>query len=66
LSATDYLKFASLQMAAEATFLRAGMSATDMAEALERGNDHASRFVPSAAAEFAAQWEVLDERDTNT
>lgn len=63
----DYLKYAHLQMAAEA-FIRDEVSGQLAAgldryvAALVRGNDHSSRFVKSQAEKFAGEWEVLDQR----
>ncbi len=67
LTIADYLKFANLQMAAEA-FIRdeqTGILATtpqDIARALERGNNRSLLFTETQATAFAAQWEVLDQR----
>jgi hypothetical protein len=70
----DYLKYANLQMAAEA-FLRKekidenGTLITEkyyqdqpLIDALKVGNDHASKFTETAAKDFAAKWKVLDQR----
>ncbi|TMQ75131.1 calcium-binding protein [Candidatus Accumulibacter phosphatis] len=64
---TDHLKYASLQMAAEA-FIRDEESkdlrgtGDDLVRVLTRGNAHTSRFPESEARKFADTWEVLDQR----
>lgn len=66
----DYLKYANLQMAAEAFIRdeRTGLLAAtpqDLRNALEAGNNHASKFTATQAAEFANPvkgWTVLDQR----
>jgi hypothetical protein len=64
---TDYLKFANLQMAAEA-FIRDEKTkqlASDgelLINALVEGNKHASRFTKIQAEEFETYWEVVDQR----
>ncbi len=64
---TDYLKYADLQMAAEA-FIRnesTGELATStdaIVAALKAGNNHSLIFTETQATEFAAQWEVVDQR----
>ena len=71
LSITDYLKFANLQMAAEA-FLNNGDGATSytgtpLRDALMDGNGHNSKFTQTQATQFEAHWEALDqEPDTFT
>ena len=67
----DYLKYADLQMAAEA-FIRnpeTGELATgsDVIALLKRGNNHSSKFTETQAQAFVNQWEVLDqEANTDT
>ncbi|MBL0209281.1 MAG: hypothetical protein IPP84_15505 [Propionivibrio sp.] len=67
----DYLKYANLQMAAEA-FIRDPVtdvlsgSGADLIKALKAGNNHASRFTQIQAEAFAAQWEVVDQRANTT
>lgn len=64
--ATKFLKFANVQMAAESYFgltpatapLKAGATAFDEA-ALKKGNDRASVFSPTLAAQFVANWDVV-------
>lgn len=62
----DYLKYANLQMAAEA-FLKdpdtgaENYSGTALRDALVRGNKHASFFTQSEATKFASEWEVVDQ-----
>jgi hypothetical protein len=66
LKVADMLKYANLQMAAEA-FLRdpnTGILATttsDVVNALKAGNNHASRFTQQLAEQFADQWTVVDQ-----
>jgi Ca2+-binding RTX toxin-like protein len=63
----DLLKYANLQMAAEA-FLVNGTTpkiGSDLKQALTDGNGHASRFTETQATAFADQtdgWTVLDQR----
>jgi Ca2+-binding RTX toxin-like protein len=67
LTVSEYLKYANLQMAAEA-FIRDETtgalrgSGDQMAQALVVGNKHASVFTATQAADFAAQWDVLDQK----
>ncbi|MEN6587221.1 MAG: hypothetical protein ABFE02_14370 [Sulfuricella sp.] len=62
----EYLKYANLQMAAEA-FIRnpdsGVLSGTgiDLINSLISGNEHASKFTETQAKAFASQWEVLDQ-----
>lgn len=61
---SDYLKYANLQMAAEA-FLnntetgKQDYSGKPLSDALIAGNNHASRFTETQATDFAAHWKVL-------
>ena len=63
----ELLKYADLQMAAEA-FLRVNKtgdlipSGSALIDALKAGNGHTSRFTEIQATEFAAHWEVLDQK----
>lgn len=63
---TDYLKYANLQMAAEA-FLndpdtgQKKYSGTALEGALIAGNKHASKFTESEATKFASEWDVVDQ-----
>ncbi|MGK6306992.1 calcium-binding protein [Variovorax sp. DT-64] len=65
-SIADYLKYADLQMAAEA-FIRDAAANTfsgsgeDLIRALVRGNDHASVFTRQQAIEFEKHWKVEDQ-----
>jgi hypothetical protein len=67
LNIADYLKYVDLQMAAEAfildpktnVFRNTGQLLID---ALNEGNDHASRFTGGQAASFAAHWIAVDQR----
>lgn len=66
-TATDYIKYAGLQLAADAFLLEGStrnFTGADLERALIRGNDHISRFTPTHAAAFAVEWEVLDRRST--
>ncbi len=68
LNASDYLKYANLQMAAEAFLNNAGVtsySGDALIAALKSGNGHNSRFTETQAEDFAAHWKVLDQ-DANT
>jgi hypothetical protein len=62
----DYLKYASLQMAAEA-FLKDPKtneeyySEDNLVRVLFEGNKHASRFTESEAEKFKTHWKVLDQ-----
>ena len=63
----ELLKYANLQMAAEA-FIRnettgqlAG-SGQNLIDALVIGNRHASKFTLSEAQKFASEWQVLDQK----
>lgn len=68
---TDYLKYANLQMAAEA-FIRdektgeLARSGSLLIAALIRGNNHSSKFTKIQAEAFAEQWEVVDQRANTT
>jgi len=64
LNISDYLKYANLQMAAEA-FIRDPISlemTQDLATVLINGNKHASVFTATQASQFAAEWEAVDQR----
>jgi hypothetical protein len=55
------LTFADLQMAAEATRLDEVVAGTlSLQDALTAGNNRSSKFTPTQAAQFAAEWEVVD------
>jgi len=68
---SDYLKYANLQMAAEA-FIRdpdTGIlndSGDRLIDALIAGNNHTSRFTQTQATNFEALWEVVDQRANTT
>jgi hypothetical protein len=73
---TKYLKFAHLQMAAESLFSGttpiAGIGVADILtgddmteDTLLRGNERASKFTPTLAAEFMKYWELV-EHQANT
>lgn len=59
------LTFANLQMAAEAFWLGEGSisDSEQIQSVLERGNTHASRFMPVQAAQFADEYEILAHRN---
>lgn len=63
----DYLKYANLQMAAEAFLVEANGSAKqDIVQALKDGNNHALRFTQSQAEAFADPakgWTVVDQEN---
>ena len=66
---SDYLKYANLQMAAEAFLINGDgtpKTGSDYTQALTDGNFHASKFTATQAAEFAAQWEVVDQLANTT
>lgn len=62
---TELLKYAELQMAAEAFLVNPdGSVRTDLIDALKEGNKHPSRFTPTEAEAFldpATGWTVLDQ-----
>ena len=63
---TDYLKYANLQMAAEAFMNdtktgKKDYSGTELKDALITGNKHASKFTPTQAADFSTYWKVLEQ-----
>lgn len=60
--AKTLLKFANLQMAAEAVDLSAGITGNDYTAALVKGNNSSSKFTDVQAAEFAANWEVVEHK----
>ncbi|WP_138856406.1 hypothetical protein [Inhella inkyongensis] len=67
-SIADLLKYADLQMAAEAFLLGDGgtpYAGTKLIEALKRGNDHASRFTQAQAEHFERHWAV-EAQQSNT
>lgn len=58
----ESLKYANLQMAAEAfLFNNDGTPVSDQIAALIRGNGHASRFTDPQAEEFIEYWQVVDQ-----
>ena len=58
--AQELLKFANLQMAAEAFLdgFNTSKTAAELSEALERGNGHASRFTDVQRTEFSSTYET--------
>ncbi|WP_310451295.1 hypothetical protein [Sulfuritalea sp.] len=74
---TDYLKFANLQMAAEALYNSdatkgiqltpgAKYNGTILDRYLTDGNLHASKFIGTEATKFAAQWTVVEHVSNTT
>lgn len=65
LTVSDYLKYANLQMAAEA-FIRDGdqfrNTGGQLIQALIDGNKHNSKFTEAQASAFAAEWEAVDQQ----
>ena len=57
----DYLKYAELQMAAEAFINEKINSGGTLTEALTEGNKHASFFTETEADKFSKEWVVLDQ-----
>jgi Ca2+-binding RTX toxin-like protein len=75
----EYLKFVNVQMAAESLFGfnaytakgslipgEARINQSIRAEDLVTGNLHASKFTPTEAAKFAAQWQVVEHKSNTT
>ncbi|MBK9346521.1 MAG: hypothetical protein IPN06_08820 [Burkholderiales bacterium] len=61
----ELLKYADLQMAAEAFLKTLGAenySGDALKAALVRGNDHSSKFTQTQAEEFEKNWKVLDQK----
>lgn len=61
-STSELLKFAELQMAAEAFLVNKDgivKGGTELQEALETGNNHASKFTKTEATKFLEEWEVV-------
>ena len=54
---STYLKYANLQMAAEALFTD-GFSGLIPLDVLTTGNNRTSKFTPTQATQFAAEWKV--------
>ena len=61
--AQTLLKYANLQMAAEAIDLRAGISGNLYINALTKGNNRSSKFTDVQAAQFASEWSVVDHTE---
>ncbi|MFT3818084.1 MAG: lipase family protein [Rubrivivax sp.] len=70
ISIADALKYAQLQMGAEAFVRQDGTllnEGSDYLKVLTDGNNHASKFTSTQAEAFAAEWEVVDQKEnTNT
>ncbi len=65
----DSLKYVQLQMAAEAFIAKGAQfrgSGTNLIDALVEGNNRASKFTPTQAAAFAAEWEAVDQRENTS
>jgi hypothetical protein len=58
----DFLKYANLQMAAEAIGLASGLTDSDLASALVAGNSRASSFPRSLSSFIARTAEVRFQR----
>jgi hypothetical protein len=64
--ATTYLKYANLQLAAEA-FLNIDLTGTPLSLKLQVGNGRTSIFTTTSADDFASKWQVVATQDnTNT
>ena len=64
---TDYLKYANLQMAAEAFLVNIDRTVkADIPKALTEGNNHAFKFTSTQATDFDALWVVVDQRANTT
>jgi pimeloyl-ACP methyl ester carboxylesterase len=64
--ATTYLKYANLQLAAEA-FLKLNLAGKDLSDALKEGNNRTSKFTNTSADDFASKWQVVaTQGNTNT
>jgi hypothetical protein len=64
---SDYLKYANLQMAAEAFLVEAnGEVKGGIPRALKAGNKRSLLFTETQATAFADQWEVVDQRPIPT
>ncbi|MBP6788259.1 MAG: hypothetical protein KA170_11765 [Candidatus Promineofilum sp.] len=67
----EYLKFANLQMAAEAFLVDIDENGNatvknDIPKALTEGNLHASKFTTTEATKFAAEWQVVAQMPNTT
>ena len=61
----NYLKFANVQMAAEATGLTSAMTGQALLDAIKLGNNRSSKLTDTQAAEFTNAtegWSVVDHR----
>lgn len=75
---SEYLKFANLQMAAEALYRFSAIptsanllpgdisSGPILASDLISGNRHASKFTTTEAEKFATEWEVVEHKSNTT
>ncbi len=61
-STADLLKYANLQMAAEAFHVKDGVS-IGLFQALKDGNGHASAFTEAQAKHFMKHWEVVAQQE---
>lgn len=57
-----YLKYANLQMAAEATGLESGMTGNQLKDVLVLGNTRTSKFPTVLAEDFVRSWTVVDHK----
>lgn len=68
---SDYLKYANLQLAAEA-FLNDELTGEEcfsgdkLIAALKAGNLHASKFTETEATKFANEWDVVAQKPNTT
>ena len=63
LAPMDYLKYANLQMAAEAFLVEPnGDVKGDLARALREGNNRSLKFTQTQAEAFADEWEVVAQK----
>ena len=63
----DCLKYANLQMAAEALLAdKDGNLVSDIQKALIKGNEHASKFTETQATDFTTHWKVVAQKPNTT
>ena len=58
-SVSNYLKYANLQMAAEADLIKVPVSGTIAKNTLTTGNNRSSRFTNVLADQFVMDWKVV-------
>jgi hypothetical protein len=71
LTTADYLKYANLQMAAEASIRdpdsgQLASTGQPLINALIAGNEHASKFTQAQAEDFTDEWQVVDQKPNTT